>query len=100
MKTFPIRRSDGSMFAFEIPNKLVTAGQIARVLRRTACVTNVRCRRLLLDHHLDHELRVQFDYKGPSFVVKEDWGDSSCYWIGPADDLETPSSIDELEPVL
>lgn len=77
MKTYPLKRDDGQIFAFEIPAAGLWTGSLARLLRRAPGVAGVR--RI---HGNDN--RIAFELNGEPFVVWEPWGDNSRYWIGPA----------------
>ena len=78
MKTYPLKRNDGQIFAFEIPASGLWTGSLARLLRRAPGVTNVR--RVWGD--MD---RLSLEVNGELFLVWEPWGDNSRYWVGPAD---------------
>ncbi len=78
MKTYPIRRPDGSLHAFEIGNTFMSMGAIKRVLRSVDGVSS-------LNRQFRSDDRLTFVFDGAPWVVHEPWGDSSRYWIGPAD---------------
>jgi hypothetical protein len=87
MRTYPIRRSDGSLLGFEIPNWSVRLHTVVKVLASVPGVENVRRIR-------SSENRVSFAYLTVACVVNEPWGDSSRFWIGP--EAPEQSQIDML----
>jgi hypothetical protein len=78
MKVHDLKDEQGRVFAFEVPNTLLT--------RRGACklVESIPGARLLSGRA---ELRQQefcsFEVQGKNFKVWEPWGDNSRYWVGP-----------------
>lgn len=90
MKTYPLQRSDGQIFAFEIPAAGLWTGSLARSLRRAPGVANVR--RVRSDDN-----RLAFELNGEPFVVWEPWGDNSRYWIGPVDTAARSEDAGALE---
>jgi len=93
MKTYPIKRNDGQIFAFEIPAAGLWTGSLARRLRRAPGVANVR-----RVHRDDH--RLKFELNGEPFVVWEPWGDNSRYWVGPVDTAAKSGNAGVLEAYL
>ena len=89
MKTFPIRRSDGFLHAFEIGNTFISMGSIKRILRSVQGVSDLK-------RHFRTDDRLTFVLNGESWVVHEPWGDSSRYWIGPK---EAANHAIRVEPV-
>jgi hypothetical protein len=77
MKTYPIKRPDGSLHAFEIGNAFILMGTIRHILSSIDGVSSLR--RQLRSHD-----RLTFVFRGAQWIVHEAWGDSSRYWIGPA----------------
>ena len=75
MKTGPILRADGSVFAFEIPPSFFTQWPLTRLLRSIEGVGEVEAPWYSLD------VRLAFTFQGEPCVVKND---SDRYWIGPA----------------
>ena len=73
MKTYPLKRNDGQIFAFEIPAAGLWTGSLARLLQRAPGVTNVRRIRTDMD-------RLSFEVNGELFLVWEPWGSNSRYW--------------------
>jgi hypothetical protein len=81
MRTYPIRRNDGSVAAFEIGNALLGRRSIARILSAVPGVENVARGR--------GDDRLTFVYQEEPCIVWEPYGDSSRYWIGPEKGMET-----------
>lgn len=80
MRTY--RDGSGSAVAgFEVSNLLISTKQIAMILRSVEGVRDVHERRSF--SHQEELLK--FSYSGVPGVVIEPFGDSSRYWIGPAD---------------
>jgi hypothetical protein len=77
------------MLAFEVTSGWITFGPLYRILRSVEGVAGVR-RNWLNDD------RVSFIYLGQPFVVHEPRGDSSRYWIGPADTDALPLDLTPL----
>ena len=75
MKTYPILKDDGSLYAFEITSAWVRFGPLYRVLESVEGVSEVKRRRFNDD-------RVTFKFHNVDCVVNEPWGDSSRYWVG------------------
>jgi len=90
MRTFPLRRNDGEIFAFEIYASGLWTGSLARLLRRTSGVTNVR-------RVFDGDNRLVFKVRDEAFVVFEPFGDNSGYWVGPCDTTVTSGNASHLE---
>jgi len=78
LKTYPIRRSDGFLHAFEIGNAFISMGAIRRILSSVDGVSSIRRQPRSDD-------RLAFNVNGVPWVVHEPWGDNSRYWIGPRD---------------
>ncbi len=78
MKTYPIRRPDGSLHAFEIGNTFIWMGTIRRILSSVDGVSSTRRQPRSDD-------RLAFIFNGDPWIVHEPWGDNSRYWIGPSD---------------
>lgn len=78
MKTYPIKRADGYLQAFEIGNSFVSIGTIKRLLRSVPGVSDLK-------RSFRSDDRLTFTLYGALWVVHEPWGDSSRYWIGPKD---------------
>lgn len=90
MKTYPLKRNDGQIFAFEIPAAGLWTGSLARLLRQAPGVANVRRVRNQLD-------RLLFEVNGEPFVVWEPWGGNSRYCVGPVNTDVTSGNTDALE---
>ena len=76
MRTYPLRRADGSLFAFEVTSVWVSFHSLFKVLRSVDGVTEVK-------RNFFNEDRASFSYGGERWVVNEPFGDNSRYWIGP-----------------
>lgn len=90
MKTYPLKRGERQIFAFEIPASGLWTGSLARLLQRAPGIANVR--RVWTDDN-----RLAFEVNGEPFVVWEPWGDNSRYWIGPVDAVVTSENAGALE---
>jgi len=90
MKTYPLKREDGQIFAFEIRGAGLWTGSLARLLERVPGVANVRRVR-------SEDNRLAFEVNGEPFVVWEPWGDNSRYWVGPVDTSVTLGNASALE---
>lgn len=77
MKTNPILRANGTVLAFEIPIPFMRWG-LVRFLRSIEGVSEAKEPWGITD-----ELRLVFKFHGKPCVVKEDFGDSDRYWVGP-----------------
>jgi hypothetical protein len=75
LKTYPLRRNDGSLYAFEI-GIVISMVPIKRILRSVDGVTSVK-------RQFRSDDRLTFSFNGVPWVVHEPWGDNSRYWIGP-----------------
>lgn len=87
MKTWPISRSDGVPYAFEIP--IGWPSLLCKLLRSIPGVSHVNRTRL-------GDNRITFLFNGEPFVVNEPWGDSSRYWVGPSDPAGAATDIKPL----
>lgn len=76
MRTYPLHRADGSLFAFEVTSTWVSFHSLFKVLRSVEGVTEVK-------RNFFNEDRASFSYGGERWVVNEPFGDNSRYWIGP-----------------
>ncbi|WP_338848823.1 hypothetical protein V8J88_07850 [Massilia sp. W12] len=90
MQTWPLNEAEKGLIAFEVSNVLLTPSAVARRLRRIAGVSQVQVRPLFSSQ--DAEVHVRFQYQGQDCVVWEPYGDSSRYWIGPADAQAQPTA--------
>ena len=84
MKTYPIKRLDGSLHAFEFSNAWISLWTIRRILRSVDGVSSVRRKFFSAD-------RLVFDYCGVTWAVGKPWGAKERYWIGP-ENLDSPST--------
>ena len=76
VRTYPLFREDGSLFAFEVTSTWLSFRSIFRVLRSVEGVAGVK-------RNYFNEDRASFTYGGEPWVVNEPFGDNSRYWIGP-----------------
>jgi hypothetical protein len=90
MRTFPLMRKTGEIFAFEIYASGLWTGSLERLLQQAPGVTHVRRVR-------DGDNRLAFHVRGEPFVVWEPFGDNSRYWIGPQDTAVTSGNASYLE---
>src|SRR2546429_3246611 len=86
MRTYPIRKPDGSLRGFEITSTWLTFRPLFKILRSVPGVTEVQRNRFSDD-------RITFKFHGKEAVVNEPWGDSSWFWIG----LQDPDSSPEID---
>ena len=90
MRTHPCKRPDGSVASFEISNVIPwSMGPMRRVLASVAGVSDIE------RTNNGGDDRWTFRYLGRVCVVNEPWGDSSRYWVGPA---ESDAALD-MSPV-
>jgi len=82
---YPLRRADGSLFAFEVTSTWVSFHSLFKVLRSVDGVTDVK-------RNFFNEDRASFNYGGEQWIVNEPFGDNSRYWIGP--ERGSKSSLD------
>jgi hypothetical protein len=78
LKTYPLRRDDGSVHAFEIGNAFISMGAIRRMLSSVDGVTSIK-------RQFRSDDRLTFSFNGVPWVVHEPWGDNSRYWVGPTE---------------
>ena len=76
MRTYPLFREDGSLFAFEVTSAWFFFRPLFTALRSVPGVTK-------LERNYFNEDRASFMYGGERWVVNEPFGDNSRYWIGP-----------------
>jgi hypothetical protein len=76
VRTYPLFRDDGSLFAFEVTSAWVSFLALFGALRSVEGVENIK------RNYFNHD-RVSFTYGGERWVVNEPFGDNSRYWIGP-----------------
>lgn len=82
MKVFDLLDDQGRVFAFEVPNSLLTRGLAARIAQRVPGVTVVRPVRRPFSAGEDPDEFFEFQINLTTFVIWEPWGDSSRFWIG------------------
>ena len=81
MKTYDLKDDEGRVFAFEIPNLLVSRRGVCKIVRGIPGVSLIKePRRWRLS--ADDEF-CEFELEGVRFVAWEPFGDNSRYWIGP-----------------
>ena len=92
MQTYPIRDDAGVLFAFEVNGQLL-GRTLTRVLRDIEGVTEVRTRRWFGSP----VIHIRFRYQRREYVVWEQYGDNSRWWIGPDNTAAAHIPLDELE---
>ena len=93
MRTYPIKDSSGTIFAFEIDAQL-SGWKLARALREIEGVADVRPRKWWVG---SPDVHMRFIYRGREYVVSEPFGDNSRWWIGPEDTDPPHAAVEELE---
>ena len=86
MKTYPLRRDDGSLRAFEISSTWLSFRPLYRALRSVEGVRDIH-RNYFSDD------RITFTFNGEPFVVNEPWGDNSRYWVGPKNAASSTADV-------
>ena len=76
MKTYPIYRPDGSLFAFEITSAWLIFRPLYKILLSVDGVSDIH-------RNWFNDNRISFNFHSVQFVVNEPWGDNSRYWVGP-----------------
>jgi hypothetical protein len=76
VRTYPLFREDGSLFAFEVTSAWISFRPLFKALRSVPGITNLK-------RNYFNEDRASFVYRGERWVVNEPSGDNSRYWIGP-----------------
>ena len=90
MRTYPIRRPDGSLRGFEVTSTWLIFRPLLKILRAVPGVSEVK-RQWFKDD------RVAFKFHDKDAVVNEPWGDSSRYWVGLQDPDNSPEI--DIEPI-
>lgn len=86
MKTYPLLNDSGQMIGFEISNFFFSSSaSVARFFKKYPGVSLTRQRRMF---ERGNEIHAEFDFDGLAFVVREPYGDSSRFWIGPSEDTQ------------
>ena len=78
MKVHDLKDKQGRVFAFEVPNTLLTRRGVCRLIRAIPGAHLLSGRA-----ELRQEEFCTFEVQGQKFKAWEPWGDSSRYWIGP-----------------
>lgn len=81
MNTYPIKDAQGQEHAIEIENAYASTRRIAHLISTVEGVTDVQLRKPFSG---SGDVRATFRFHGDDFVITEPFGDSSRYWIGPA----------------
>jgi len=90
MKIHDLKDKEGRVFAFEVPNTLLTRRSVCKLVR------SIPDARLLSGRaELRQEEFCVFEVQGQRFTVCEPFGDNSRYWVGP----EPPSWCDQVSVV-
>jgi len=111
MKTYRIHDVQNNFCAFEISNTFISVCKIVKLLRANPNVAEIFFQSSFstfldrsvifsgfakpLSSETSPEVRVQFKYKGNTYVVWEPFGDNSRYWIG----AEAGDSFDEIAEI-
>jgi hypothetical protein len=90
MKVHDLKDSDGRVFAFEVPNTLLTRTGVCKIVRSLPGARLLSGRKELKDEEF-----CEFEVQGQSFKAWEPFGDSSRYWIGP----EPPTWCEQISVV-
>ncbi|WKD51024.1 hypothetical protein [Microbulbifer spongiae] len=79
MRTYPIKSTEGTMYAFEVESVYISVNGIASILSTVDGISDMLQRKAFSSE----ENLVSFQFQGEDCVVWEPYGDSSRYWIGP-----------------
>jgi hypothetical protein len=83
MKTYGIKDTDGTEFAFEVDNFHLSRKGLCRLVARIpGCIVTRKPSRFRWSHEDEDEF-CAFELEGVRFVAWEPWGDNSRYWVGP-----------------
>ena len=94
MTTYSILDSAERLLAFEIENVYLTVSKAAALLQSVDGVSDIE-RRQLFRKPMD--VHIRFRFRGVPFIVWEPYGDSSRYWIGPADKEQAHPNVADLQ---
>jgi len=94
MNTYLILDNIGKPFAFEVENFYLSPSKAATLLRSVNGVSDIQQRRLFRQ---PMDVHVRFRFRGVPFIVWEPYGDSSRYWIGPADEQQAHPDVVDLQ---
>ena len=82
MKTRRLRDAQSRLYAVEVDMGYASVRTLAQVIGATSGVSDVRVRRPFSG---SGNVRVSFRFQSADYVLMEPFGDSSEYWIGPAE---------------
>lgn len=83
MKARLLRDAEGRIYAVEVNMGYASVRTLAQLVGATSGVSDVRVRRPFSG---SGNVRVSFRFQGADYVLMEPFGDSSEYWIGPAEE--------------
>jgi hypothetical protein len=81
MRTHILHNADGTPYAFDISNLLLTRNQACKLVSAIPGTAVIRRSRLFRDTDDFCEFKIGVDV----FILEEPFGDSSRYWVGPKD---------------
>lgn len=87
MKTYDLKDAKGRVFAFEVPNTLLTRKRVCKIVQSLPGARLLSGRKELAEEEF-----CTFEVQGQRFKALEPFGDSSRYWIGP----EPPSWCEQI----
>lgn len=88
MRIYDIPGDGSPKAAFEVSNLFLTRRGAIRVVKRIPGV------QVLESQWIRKDVFCRFLLAGKEFVVEEPWGDSSRYWIGPVDPVESTAQLE------
>ncbi len=94
MNTYPVEDEKGRLYAIEVENAYVGVRTLAHLLGTVDGVSEVEPRK---PFSRSGDVRGTFRFAGADFMIVEPFGDSSRYWIGPADDRTEKRDITPME---
>jgi hypothetical protein len=78
MRLYDLKTEDGATRAFEVENTLLTRGRACKIAASIPGATVVRRSRIFRDT----DDFCEFTLEGETFIIEEQFGDNSRYWIG------------------
>lgn len=83
MKARLLRDTQNRLYAVEVDMGYASVRMLARVIGATSGVSDMKVRRPFSG---SGNVRASFRFQGADYVIMEPFGDSSEYWIGPAEE--------------